>query len=269
MTEQIVMTGRNIRGDLAKLSRDFPEFVAPSKDSVHEVKNIIEVGTLAKAKNAVPTGNASLAAITAATLHQNLSKETCISEWSAQTLSDSQVEYAALDAWVLLQIFEVLKNEKTVGLALASASPVGQLVSLFIRKQEVAKGVIIQQPHQFAVAYDSSGNAIMLNISSTQTRAVIRIDEVLAPNYILSYHKKTLAELKGNQLSFEIVVSLSMLRTHGDKPPAPLHLKQALLENLIIICLLSILPLKEILVLTLQTTQMRIWIQMNTQMQRI
>ena len=111
------------------------------------------------------------------------------SSWSGP-LSEDQIHYAALDAWTPLKVWNTLKDEPTVGIPLKSASPVGQLVSIQVQFQKVARGVLISQPRQFMVARDSSGKSIMLNISTTKTRAIVQIDEILASNYILSLHKK-------------------------------------------------------------------------------
>ena len=212
-SNQFVKIGRNINADLAKLSRDFPEFHYDSKIKHSEV---IELGAFAKSKSVVSRASASLATITAATFGHNLSKEERESSWSGP-LSEDQIHYAALDAWTPLKVWTTLKDEPTVGIPLKSASPVGQLVSIQVQSQEVARGVLVSQPRQFPVTQDALGKSIMLNISTTKTRAVIQIDEVLAPNYILSLHKKTLKELKGNQTSFEVAVNLSLLRTRSSK----------------------------------------------------
>jgi hypothetical protein len=213
---QFVKIGRNINADLTKLSRDFPEF---HYDSKIKHRDIIELGAFAKSKNVVSRANASLAAITAATFGHSLSKEERESNWSGP-LSEDQIHYAALDAWTPLKVWSTLKDEPTVGIPLKSASPVGQLVSIQVQSQEVARGILISQPRQFTVAQDASGKSIMLNISTTKTRAVIQINEVLAPNYILSLHKKTLRELQGNQTSFEVAVNLSLLHTRSSKVAA-------------------------------------------------
>ena len=139
---QIVKIGRNIGADLAKLSRDFPSF-QPNKAG-NKFPGVIELGKLAREKNAVPNGNASLAAITAATLSKNLSKEMRVSDWTAQKLSDKQVEYAALDAYAALLIWDVLKTSDTVGTPLSGLTVVGQEVSVFTRRQEIAQGVIVR-----------------------------------------------------------------------------------------------------------------------------
>ena len=166
---QIVKIGRNVGADFAKLARDFPDFKLPEK-SRKGIVGVVELGAFAKAKNVVRYGNASLATITAATLGLNLSKEACSSEWGCLQLSEEQKDYAALDAWIALEIWKALKEKENNGVALKSAAPVGQAVSLFERKQEVARGVIIAQPRQFTLADASAeSTSITINVSTTKT----------------------------------------------------------------------------------------------------
>src|ERR1700683_4776665 len=106
---RVLKIGRNVSGDLAKLASDFSVTVPPKRNKSRE--GVIELGALAKSRNVISNGNASLTAITAAMLHKNLSKDTRISEWSAPELSIEQREYAALDAWIVLSIYDLLKQE--------------------------------------------------------------------------------------------------------------------------------------------------------------
>jgi len=109
----------------------------------------------------VSSGNASLAAITAVTLNKNLSKDACISEWSAPELSCEKRDYAALDAWIALSIYDVLQNKQ-------SASCLNQAISVFWNKQEVARGIVIDQPKEFLVERTSPVPiAVKVNVTPT------------------------------------------------------------------------------------------------------
>ena len=152
---------------MAKLACDFSDF--DYHPSTHK-KGIVELGALASAKNAVVSGKASLAEIAAATLQQSLSKEVWTSEWGAGMLTEDQVHYAALDAWVALEIWGILNSYKSAGEPLTAATQVGQPVSLFVHKQEVAQGIIVNQPAQFILeAGTESTPPITINVSSTRT----------------------------------------------------------------------------------------------------
>ena len=53
--------------------------------------------------------------------------------------------------------------------------------------------------------------AVVINVSSTKTRAVIQTNEVLAPKCVIPYHYKTLEEIQNGQATFEAVVSICSL----------------------------------------------------------
>jgi len=48
-------------------------------------------------------------------------------------------------------------------------------------------------------------------VSSTKRRAVVRIDKVLAPACVLSFHKKTLEQIQNGREFFKVLVDLSFL----------------------------------------------------------
>ena len=211
---QIMKIGRNIGADFAKLTRDFPDFKLPPKKK-NTYPGIIELGKLAKEKNAVSSVNASLNAITAATLGRYLSKECRISEWGLPALTDDQKQYAALDAHVALQIFDVLKNSEKVGQPLSAATQIGQLVSLHVQRHE-AHGEIVAQPAKYDISVGQDKNTVSIGVSTTKTRALIKITEVLAPNCIIAYHRQSLKDIKGDNDTFMAVVSISALRTRSN-----------------------------------------------------
>ena len=49
------------------------------------------------------------------------------------------------------------------------------------------------------------------------------MDEVLAPDFVLSFHKRTLENMQTNGSSFHALVSLSTLRTYVEKVAIPAH----------------------------------------------
>ncbi|KAJ7174303.1 hypothetical protein C8R46DRAFT_88386 [Mycena filopes] len=222
-SEQIIKVGRNIGGDLAKLARDFPDYQLPSKVN-GKLPGVVELGAFAKSKNAVPKGTASLSAITAAVLNVHLSKEGRESPWDAPSLSADQRNYAASDAWVSLEIWRTLKDCASIGLPLSIAGPVGQAVSVYLWKQEVAQGIVVPQPRQFPISVGlENSQQVQLSVSTTRTRALIEITNILAPKCILTHHKKTLEELKGSNVNFLAVVNISSLRTRSLEPPSAVY----------------------------------------------
>ncbi|THU81593.1 ribonuclease H-like protein [Dendrothele bispora CBS 962.96] len=215
-SSQIVKVGKNIGQDLSKLNRDFPgDFKLPPKIQKH-YKGTIELGSLAKQKRVVPQANASLSTIAAATLKGHLSKDLRASEWSAKNLDESHYKYAALDAYISLKIWGVLREMPEDGLPLTSTTKVGQAVSLWIRKKEVAHGIIVEQPEKFRLLQKSGDELrdVEMNISSTHTKAVVQINQVLAPGAIIPHHRRKLADIQDGNSSFGAVVSISSLKTY-------------------------------------------------------
>lgn len=217
---RILKIGRNAGGDLAKLARDFSAKV-PEKTRNGRA-GVVEIGSLARSKNVVSSGNASLAAIAAATLSQNLSKEERISNWTTSHLTEEQKTYAALDAWILLEIYKYLQTLPTTGQILKSASPMNQCVSLFCKKQEVAQGIVVKQPETFNI-HRTSPSDMTVSVNVTCTRAVIKINKVIAPDFILPFHKQSLGNVQAGRPSFEVLVNLSSVRTRVDRVAATEH----------------------------------------------
>ena len=161
-----------------------------------------------------------MVAIVAATLQKYLSKESRASEWAVVTLNDDQKQYAALDAYVALMIWEVLETFEETGKPLSSATKVGELVSLYVRKQEVARGIIVEQPVSYLIQNPLPNETpVSLNVSTTKTQALIQIDTILAPNCVIPHHRQSLKNLQNGEGSFQAVVSISSLRTRSDKEP--------------------------------------------------
>ena len=130
-SQQIIKIGRNVGADFLELARDFPDIILPQKNKKSYL-GVIELGKLAFKKNVVSNGKASLATIIAETLQRHLSKEARSSEWAASMLDDDQVQYAALDAYAVLMVWEVLETFEETGKPLSSATKVGELVSLYV-----------------------------------------------------------------------------------------------------------------------------------------
>ncbi|KAJ7017554.1 hypothetical protein C8F04DRAFT_979056 [Mycena alexandri] len=201
--------GKQITADFQKLARDFPQLELPEKRKAGYTTTL-DIGTLAAKKNVVHNASASLSAIVAATLGLYLSKEARVSSWSTPNYSDAQINYAALDAYVLLMLVNKLRTFQTDNQPLSSLTPLGQHVSLHVRHHVVAYGTIIAQPTHF-----EDPNGVKINVSTTKTRALIHIDKVLAPACVMPHHKASLSELQNGRESFEAVVSISSLKTRS------------------------------------------------------
>src|ERR1700733_3231603 len=138
-SSSIVKVGRSVRADLQRLANRWRleelHKQLDSKDSTH----IIELGSLAKAKGVVSDGQASLAFLCGTVLNHCLHKtnDLRLSLWGSSTLTLEQKNYAALDAWAGLLIWEKLAVKPSVGLPLEIFTP-GILVNVQAGRKNVA-----------------------------------------------------------------------------------------------------------------------------------
>ena len=74
--------------------------------------SVINLGTYARTRDVVQNGNVGLAELSKIVMKVTLDKSTPdrLSDWDQKELTDSQVRYAALDAIMLLLIYQELEN---------------------------------------------------------------------------------------------------------------------------------------------------------------
>ena len=103
--ENFIKVGVNIQGDLLKLARNF------GIDSVKAIKSSVDLSSLA---NSVldKSDNWSLAALAKYLTGAEVFKHNQIrmSKWDHYPLSQSQIQYAAIDAFLSLQLYNELVN---------------------------------------------------------------------------------------------------------------------------------------------------------------
>ncbi len=93
----IVKAGVAVRDDIKSLQK-----LSPFKD-----ENFCELQDFAKE---LGVKNFSLRALCAIFINYRLSKRAKITNWEQPTLTDAQIQYAACDAWVGLQIYKQMKS---------------------------------------------------------------------------------------------------------------------------------------------------------------
>ena len=85
-----------------------------------------------------------------------------------------------------------------------------QPVSLFMWKKEIAYGIILPQPAEFTVL-GPENKELKLCVSSTKQRIIVKIEKILAPKCIFSFHKKNLEQIQNSREIFDVIVDLSFL----------------------------------------------------------
>jgi ribonuclease D len=99
--ESLLKVGVAIRDDVRFLQRVFP----------FEPRGFVEVDSMAKKAELPYTGLRRLAACL---LSIRLSKGAQVSDWSKPQLTESQIHYAAADAWISRRVYLVLREQHSV-----------------------------------------------------------------------------------------------------------------------------------------------------------
>ncbi|KAH8109627.1 hypothetical protein DFH11DRAFT_1474484, partial [Phellopilus nigrolimitatus] len=110
-------------------------------------------------------------------------------EWNLQLPKKSrgnstlQKTYAALDAWISLEIYHALQGKPLIGVSLAktnTVTPVGFEVSIIDKGTEVARGVIA--PHRNVHTYTGTSQ-----VNVTRTRALVHVQKVYAQDWKIPF----------------------------------------------------------------------------------
>ncbi|RDB23206.1 Werner syndrome ATP-dependent helicase [Hypsizygus marmoreus] len=219
MSNQIIKAGRAVRADLQRIAEAW---------SISELSALlrtsdacsIELGTMAKLKGKVSDASTGLAALSAIVLQKRLSKPDSIqcSQWSISKLTDAQKDYAALDAYASWCIWRKLSSLPSVGLHVTDIVP-GQLISFYSGKKLVALGSLISPSTTVHIPSIGSANARSINV--TRSRAIILVEKVVVPGFIVLLYHETLETLSAHLDPFHLVVACSSLRTRASNPPVP------------------------------------------------
>ena len=165
---------------------------------------------MARQRNLVKKANVSLADLTSLVLHRYLPKDTSIrvsTEWDNPTLSSAQEQYAALDVYAELSIFELFSSTAVSG-PVTEETLGGTQVKLLSRDHSstVAFGVL---------APDRPAKFNGVNVS--KTRAVVNIAAIAVPAYLvraelLEPHVERPLSSFGPLLPFGLLCSLKDLQ---------------------------------------------------------
>jgi hypothetical protein len=196
---QVHKVGHNITLDLKNLQED-------SGSSTPFIGGV-DLGQLAKAKNIVSDARAGLSELCIKTLSCILPKDinTRIStNWSADELTEDQIQYAALDAWASLKIYEMLNSlQIPAPVDFNARLPAGYQV--FIYQQDcttiIACGII---------SPDSFQSFEGINI--TRTHVLIQVKDVYVPGAIISLHRDQSLSSFGEP-PFNLVCRKSQIKT--------------------------------------------------------
>lgn len=219
---RISYVGRNLGGDDSKLHDAFPT----ARFSIH---HLIELGSFCRERDpiTVPSGTAGLQELTQRVLGFDLPKGPVrLSTWSAQSLDEEQICYAARDPLAALLIYNKLAHLPDLSARLEAHEAIaGEAIDVLastgtisVLATVLASGTILPSPDTWI----NPVNQRVVNL--TASRRLVQIHSVAAtasklPSFLRQQKlpKFTFAEFieKAGSTNFTIVLPLSMLRLHA------------------------------------------------------
>ena len=174
----------------------------------------MELAKLAKEKGAISDARLSLADICAAVLHARLDKSTPLrvrTDWDQPELSPEQCQYAALDAWASLQIYNQLSKVSLPGPITDDMLPGTPVSILQDDHQVIAHGILSQEPL----------SSTWKSVNHTKSRTRITVQKVLVPAAVLPLHEASLASF--GPAPFDVLVKKSRIHCRVDGPTQSHH----------------------------------------------
>lgn len=215
----VTWTGRNVGGDIAHIGRDFK--CRKITDRMRR-DSVCELGDMARRRDAVPKGSASLQTLVEVVLHEKMDKSPSLRlcEWSSKILTTQQQEYAALDAIKSLEVYFQLIKRPDLSTRLAPSDvqedvavdvvPGHGCVSVMATRGAI--GTVQEQtpwkpPHNMSPAL----------LNPTRARCLVKVTSVLAPGLVVPGMKKhgsavTLGDFGAPP--FCVMLPLKMLKEH-------------------------------------------------------
>ncbi len=226
--DSINFVGVNVSADLVKIVKDFKVDRMATVDQ-KERDNVFNLGTYARKRDVVENArHGSMVLLGELVLGIKVDKTQQIADWSVKNLSDEQVQYAAEDAAISLELFEKL----------------GAMPDLTSRLsvEELTEGMkvdLVPQQGQYALVASLNTRAATVTVIGTQpcrcppgilpkkgkgtfvkpcaNSYVVKVDTIYASGFIIpGYKKKDTDEIVslGDIGLQEIIVPIGMLRAH-------------------------------------------------------
>ncbi|CAO3657291.1 unnamed protein product [Mucor hiemalis] len=204
--------GRNVGADLSRICRAYPPL---------EAHGALELGSFCKSKEVIETGNSGLDKICGSVLGLYLAKENNVrvSNWE-DYLSDAQIKYAALDAYVSYAIYDKVKNMPKVHESVNGRTPVNTFVGIYTETSSnsfpAALGVLCERDDQEIVGLlINSRHPLPTNLRGTSLVRVlkVKIPGTLVNNYPLDVNGNPITLASFGDPPFAVYVRNNLLRT--------------------------------------------------------
>ncbi|KAG2204310.1 hypothetical protein INT47_009352 [Mucor saturninus] len=205
---QIYDVGRQIGGDLANFSQY----------GITSIPNQLELGTFCYDKEMVTRRNYSLQKMCGEVLHLNMLKPDNIlkSSWETYVLSPGHVEYAAVDAYVSLEIYQSLKDLCTVKQKVYRSTPVGNFVALYASSADKVTPAALGYLRDILPDESNLSKREQLITPKNKSSNGMEIVKVSIPGILLVRYKDNLSLEDFGQPNFTISVNRANLLTASE-----------------------------------------------------
>ena len=217
--------GANVSADLVKIAKDFHIDDMKKVDQKSRC-NVHNLGVFARNRDVITDGGASLQMIVKSVLNITLDKSLQCSDWGGE-LSNKQIQYAAIDAAVSLEVGEKLDKMPDLTRRLMPHELIpGRKVDLIPRHGSVAcmatraaSATIVQCQHCSCppgMVYGKRGHTKM---KAGRASYVVVLDKMyspalIVPNYYIEGNTSSSVTLKDFPEGHQIILPLSMIKEH-------------------------------------------------------
>ncbi|KAI8635765.1 hypothetical protein BD408DRAFT_149579 [Parasitella parasitica] len=184
--------GRNVSSDLKKIEKDY-HFVEGS------LQGSLDLASYCKSKGVIRRATVSLENLCQKVLKRSLLKDNStprLSDWGMDKLSESQILYAAKDAFVSVEIFKALEYLEVVGAPIYSPSGyIGKYVSIH-NKYASGRAMAYRFIEEERMARPKMWSKILINVT-----------EVCVPGAFIFGEDKSLESF--GKVPFKVIVDLA------------------------------------------------------------
>eukprot|EP00986_Skeletonema_menzelii_P017125 scaffold17631_cov148-Skeletonema_menzelii.AAC.1 len=220
--------GVNVSADLKKIARDF-DIRSMKKVDQKKRANVINLGLFARKRDVIENAKyGSMTLLAKLVLGIKVDKSQQESDWSGD-LNSEQIQYAALDAAISLELYEKLatmpdltsrltEEELTAGMKVDLAPQAGQYSLVALLNTRAATATVIgRKPCLCPEGIVPKGNGKGTKVKPCANSYVVKVDTIYATGFIIPGYKKKdtneIVSLEDIGLK-EIVVPIAMLRNH-------------------------------------------------------
>ncbi len=205
--------GANVSADLVKIAKDFHIDDMKNVDQKSRC-NVHNLGVFARNRDVITDGGSSLQLIVKAVLNITLDKSLQCSDWGGE-LSNKQIQYAAIDATVSLEVGEKLDKMPDLTRRLMPHELIpGRKVDLIPRHGSVA--CMGTWAASVGMVYGKRGHTKM---KAGRASYVVVLDKIyspalIVPNYYIEGNTSSSVTLKDFPEGHQIILPLSMIKEH-------------------------------------------------------